>query len=82
MGALMDQPVASTIIPVGLSDKLNAKCFCMTLDRNMLLQHLKIDTDHEKMWGELQLTHPHLFASTPTFVSEHDLLSMLATVSS
>ncbi|MEP7173643.1 MAG: hypothetical protein ABI705_09175 [Aestuariivirga sp.] len=75
----MDQTVAQTILPVGLSDKLNARCFCMTLDRNLLLQHLKIDTGHENMWDELQLTHPHLFASTPTFVSEHDLLSMLAT---
>jgi hypothetical protein len=51
----------------------------MTLDRNILLQHLKIDTGHEKMWSELQNTHPHLFASTPTFVSEQNLLSMLAT---
>ena len=79
MGVLVDQTVARTILPVGLSDKLNAGCFCMTLDRNMLLQHLKIDTGHEKMWAELQVTHPHLFASTPTFVSEHDLLRMLAT---
>ena len=79
MGVLVDQTVTRTILPVGLSDKLNAGCFCMTLDRNMLLQHLKIDTGHEKMWGELQFTHPHLFASTPTFVSEHDLLRMLAT---
>ncbi len=47
---------------------------------SMLLQHLKIDTGHEKMWDELQLSHPHLFASTPTFVSEQDLLSMLTTV--
>jgi hypothetical protein len=76
----MDQAVARNILPVGLSDKLNAGCFCMTLDRNMLLQHLQTDTGHEKMWGELQLTHPHLFASTPTFVSEQNLLSMLATV--
>lgn len=76
---LMDQTVARTTLPVGLSDKLNAGCFCLTLDRNMLLQHLKIDAGHEKMWAELQFTHPHLFASTPTFVSERDLLRMLAT---
>jgi glutathione synthase/RimK-type ligase-like ATP-grasp enzyme len=75
----MDQSVARTSIPVSLSDKLNAKCFCMTLDRNMLLQHLTIDTGHEQMWAGLQITHPHLFASTPTFVSEQNLLSMLAT---
>ena len=79
MGVVMDQTFAKTILPVGLSDKLNAGCFCMTLDRDMLLQHLKIDTGHEKMWGDLQLTHPHLFASTPTFVSEQNLLGMLAT---
>ena len=77
---LMDQTVARAILPVGLSDKLNARCFCMTLDRNILLQHLKIDTGHEKMWGELQLTHTHLFASIPTFVSEQNLLGMLTTV--
>ena len=76
----MDQAVARTVLPVGLSDKLNAKCFCLTLDREMLLQHLKIGTGHEKMWAELQHTHPHLFASTPTFVSEQNLLRMLATV--
>jgi hypothetical protein len=80
MSISMDETVARTILPVGLSDKLNAGCFCVTLDRNMLLQHLKIDSGHENMWVELQLTHPHLFASTPTFVSEQDLLSMLATV--
>ena len=80
MNISMDQPVAKTVLPVGLSDRLNAECFCMTLDRNMLLQHLKIGTGHEKMWAELQLTNPHLFASTPTFVSEQDLLRMLATV--
>ena len=34
----------------------------------------------KKMWDELQLTHPHLFASIPTFVSEQNLLSMLDTV--
>ena len=54
----------------------------MTLDQNMLLQHLKIDSGHKKMWGELQLTHPHLFANTPTFVSEQNLLGMLATTQS
>ncbi len=80
MNISMDQPVAKTVLPVGLSDRLNAECFCMTLDRNMLLQHLKIGTGHEKMWAELQLTHPHLFANTPAFVSEQDLLRMLATV--
>lgn len=52
----------------------------MTLDRDMLLQHLRSGTGHGRMWKELQLTHPHLFAGTPTFVSEQDLLRMLATV--
>ena len=76
----MDQTVAKTTLPLGLSDRLNAKCFCKTLDRTMLLQHLENDTGDDKVWHDLQNTHPHLFASTPAFVAELDLEKMLATV--
>ncbi|MEQ1519679.1 MAG: hypothetical protein ABL936_00240 [Aestuariivirga sp.] len=80
MNTSADQLVAKADLPVHLSDRLNAECFCMTLDRDMLLQHLKSGTGHGSMWEDLQLTHPHLFANTPTFVSEQDLLRMMATV--
>jgi len=80
MSPAVGQFIAKTDVPANLSERLNAECFCMTLDRNMLLRHLKSGTGQERMWEELELTHPHLFASTPTFVSEQDLLRMLATV--
>ncbi len=76
----MEQTVATTTLPAGLSDRRNAKCFCKTLDRSMLLQHLANETGDDKVWKDLQTTHPHLFASTPAFVAEHDLEKMLATV--
>ena len=76
----MDQIVAKTTLPIGLSDRLNAKCFCKTLDRTTLMQNLETETDNPQIWEDLQNTHPHLFSSTPAFVSELDLEKMLATV--
>ena len=76
----MDQIVAKTTLPISLSDKLNSKCFCQTLDRTTLMQNLETETGNTQIWEDLQSTHPHLFSSTPAFVSELDLKKMLATV--
>jgi hypothetical protein len=76
----MDQIVAKTTLPIGLSDKLNSKCFCQTLDRTTLMQNLEPESVNAPIWEDLQNTHPYLFASTPAFVSELDLEKMLATV--
>lgn len=76
----MDQTVAKTNLPAGLSDRLNAKCFCKTLNRMMLLKNLEIETGDDQIWEGLKTTHPYLFSSTPAFVSEQDLQKMLATV--
>lgn len=76
----MDQIVAKTTLPIGLSDNLNAKCFCQTLDHTTLMQNLETETGNTQIWEDLQNTHPHLFSSTPAFVSELDLQKMLATV--
>jgi hypothetical protein len=76
----MDQIIAKTTLPTGLSDKLNSKCFCQTLDRKTLMQNLETETGNTQIWDDLQNTHPHLFASTPAFVSVLDLEKMLATV--
>jgi hypothetical protein len=75
----MDQIGSKTTLPTGLSDKLNSKCFCQTLDRKTLMQNLETETGNTQIWDDLQNTHPHLFASTPAFVSELDLEKMLAT---
>ena len=76
----MNQVVAKTALPTGLSDKLNSKCFCQTLDRTILLQNLETEAGNDPIWDDLQSTHPHLFSSTPAFVSELDLQKMFATV--
>ena len=76
----MDQIVAKTTLPMGLTDKLNSKCFCQTLDHTTLMQNLETESGNAPIWVDLQNTHPHLFASTPAFVSELDLEKMLATV--
>ena len=76
----MDQVVAKKPLPIGMSDRLNAKCFCQTLDRKVLLQNLATETGNTQIWEDLQSTHPHLFSSTPAFVSELDLQKMLAAV--
>lgn len=76
----MDQIVAHTTLTAGLSDRLNAKCFCKTLDRGVLLQNLENETGNDPLWEELQTSHPYLFSSIPAFVSEQDLHRMLATV--
>ncbi len=78
----MEQAVAKTMLHTSLSDKLNAKCFCKTLDRKILLQHLKFNTGDDQIWQDLQTTHPHLFSNAPAFVSEKDLQKMLETVQS
>ena len=75
----MDQIVAKTTLPMGLTDKLNSKCFCQTLDRKTLMQNLETETGNTQIWDDLQNTHPHLFASTPAFVSElNERISRLA----
>ena len=76
----MDQVVAKTGLPAGLSDRLNVNCFCKTLDRTMLLQNLETETGNAEIWEDLQNTHPHLFSSTAAFISEQDIQKMLATV--
>ena len=76
----MDQVVAKKPLPIGMSDRLNAKCFCQTLDHTTLMQNLETETGNTQIWEDLQNTHPHLFSSTPAFVAELDLEKMLATV--
>ena len=76
----MDEVVAKTTLPAGLSDRLNANCFCKTLDNAILLQNLETETGNAQIWEDLQNTHPHLFSGTPAFISEQNIQTMLATV--
>ena len=73
----MDQIV---LAPASIADRLNAECFCMTLDRDLLLRHLRKNAGVEGLWQGLAASHPHLFAAAPTFISHRDLERMLAVV--
>lgn len=63
-----------------LATELNASCFCMTLDRSRLVAELTESAPHGIDWGTLAVSHPHLFASVPTFVSARDMAGMTAAV--
>ena len=52
-----------------LADALNSKCSCMTLDRERLIQTLHAQAEVGSLWQDLAVTHPHLFAATPAFIS-------------
>lgn len=63
-----------------LADALNAKCACMTLDRDRLIETLYTDAEVGTLWTDLAVTHPHLFAATPAFISSEILNKMTRVV--
>ena len=65
---------------VKTAGRLNAECYCMTLDRQQLLEHLQNGSNAGGVWQDLEASHPHLFAATPTFVGRDDLELMLKVV--
>lgn len=64
-----------------VAKRLNTTCFCMTLDRSKLLHELKVSVPVGLAWDELAATHPHLFASVPSFISGEHLSLMESVVS-
>lgn len=63
-----------------LADALNAKCSCMTLDRDRLIVTLQAHAEVGTLWQDLAVTHPHLFATTPAFISSEVLVRMKTVV--
>ena len=66
--------------PSSLADVLNAECSCMTLDRHRLIATLQDHVDVGTLWSDLAVTHPHLFAATPAFISHESLARMNSVV--
>ena len=60
-----------------VADVLNDKCYCMTLDHEQLVANLQDRTAPSDLWQNLADSHPHLFASTPTFIAAASLCDML-----
>ena len=56
--------------------RLNAQCFCVTLDRTAMVSWLQRHAGHEDLWRALPDSHPHLFAANPAFVDRTVLAEM------
>lgn len=65
---------------LSLAEALNARCSCMSFDRNRLIKTLQAHVNVGTMWSDLAVTHPHLFAATPAFISSEILAQMLKVV--
>ena len=62
------------------ADRLNAHCFCMSVDQDKLNAALKKEGGINDIWPSLRNTHPHLFADNPAFVSAADMDAMAKAV--
>lgn len=61
------------------AEELNHECFCLTLDRRALGESLAHELGTARA-AQFKQTHPHLFASTPVFLSRADIDRMTRTV--
>lgn len=61
---------------ISTAERLNATCGCVTLDSQKLLAELKRAAPVHPAFDRMPVTHPHLFASVPSFVSADDLAAM------
>ncbi|CBL43712.1 conserved hypothetical protein [gamma proteobacterium HdN1] len=62
------------------SSHLNRQCQCVTLDRERLVSVLDAQANRPGFGVQLLQSHPHLFSSTSTFVSEDHLFQVQALV--
>ena len=63
-----------------VSERLNQKCFCVTLDRDALRRALAREMGGEEACAKLIETRPHLFSNSPVFISERETAEMLRVV--
>ena len=63
-----------------ISERLNQGCFCITLDRTALGLALEQQIDDPKFGTAFIKTRPHLFSSSPLFLSQSEIAAMLRVV--
>ncbi|HYH17098.1 MAG TPA: hypothetical protein VD995_00645 [Azospirillum sp.] len=63
-----------------LTQDLNRRCHCITLDRAALLRALEAETGEPGLWALLAASHAHLFSDIPLFVARPDVERMQAVV--
>lgn len=68
--------------PAVLSDaqRLNASCFCVTLDRNALRNALDSEIGSAGFADELARSHPSLFSHVPLFIDPRAMAEMVGVV--
>ena len=57
-------------------ETLNRSCFCISLDQAVLRRRLEADLGSLGLPEAMVVTHPHLFAAVPMFVSREHLQAM------
>ena len=74
----MIPPAASTGVPLadGKAERLNRGCFCITLDRNALMEALNRQVGSPDFAKALDESHPSLFSNVPVFVPAETLMEM------
>ena len=63
-----------------VSERLNQGCFCITLDRTALGKALEQQVDDPEFGTAFIKTRPHLFSSSPVFLSQSEIGAMLRVV--
>ena len=59
------------------SNRLNQECFCITLNEDALHRALASELGDTQLCAAFLETRPHLFSSTPVFLSEGEITEML-----
>jgi hypothetical protein len=64
------------------AERLNRGCFCITLDRNALIDALNCEVRSHDFAQELVESHPTLFSNVPTFIPSETLVQMARVIDS
>jgi hypothetical protein len=76
----MRSPPATIPAAQSLSERLNQRCFCITLDRRALIKALEHEVGDEARCASFINARPYLFSNTPVFISERETEEMLRVV--
>jgi hypothetical protein len=79
-GECVDAPDAPHQGARPVSERLNQGCLCITLDRTALGLALEQQVDDPEFGAAFIKTRPHLFSSSPVFISQTDISEMLRVV--
>lgn len=77
----MSDPVPTSLGPdQTLSDRLNQKCFCVTLDRQSLCEALELEAGDPQFCETFIRPKAHLFSNVPVFISAGEVAQMQGVV--